>query len=465
MLLKYFYDRKLAQASYLVGSETTGEALVIDPARDIMPYLKAAQDEGVRIVGVAETHIHADFVSGARELAAATGARLYLSELGGDDWRYAYTDANTILLWDGATWTVGEVRIDALHTPGHTPEHLIFQITDTAAADKPMGLFTGDCLFVANVGRPDLLETAVGVTGSAEVGARQQFGNVQKIKAMPDYLQIWPGHGAGSACGKGLGAVPTSTLGYEKLFNPAFQIDDENAFVEWLLADQPETPPYFAQMKRVNMAGPAMLSMLTQPARLSDPATLRQIMEETLVIDTRSSEAFAERHVPGTVNIPARENSFTTWAGWFVDYDVPTYVIADSMDMHSILHDLRSIGVDHVAGYFPTEIISYFSARTPQAIPQEAAQLIKDGAYLLDVRSEAEYQEAHIAGARHIHFGEVANHVDELPTDRPIVLQCASGVRSQMVFSLLERQGMNNLVNLKGGLDAWQAAGLPVEQG
>jgi hydroxyacylglutathione hydrolase len=465
MLLKYFYDRKLAQASYMVGSETTGEALVIDPARDIMPYLRAAQDEGVRIVGVAETHIHADFVSGARELAAATGARLYLSELGGDDWRYAYTSASAVLLWDGATWTVGEVRIDALHTPGHTPEHLIFQITDTATADKPMGLFTGDCLFVANVGRPDLLETAVGITGSAEVGARQQFGNVQKFKAMPDYLQIWPGHGAGSACGKGLGAVPTSTLGYEKQFNPAFQIDDENAFVGWLLADQPETPPYFAQMKRVNMAGPALLSTLTQPARLSDPSTLRQIMEETLVIDTRSHEAFAERHVPGTVNIPARENSFTAWAGWFVDYDVPTYVIGDSMDMHGILHDLRAIGVDHVAGYFPTEIISYFSARLPQASPQEAAQLIKDGAYLLDVRSESEYKSVHIPGAHHIHFGEVANHVDELPTDRQIIVQCASGGRSQMVASVLERQGLSNLVDMKGGLDAWQAAGLPVEQG
>ena len=224
MLLKYFYDEKLAQASYLVGCAKTGEALVIDPMRNVTPYLRAAEKEGLRITHVTETHIHADFVSGSRELAAATGATVYLSDMGDDDWKYGYADdPRVVLVRDGDFFMVGNIKVDVLHTPGHTLEHIAFQITDTAAADRPIGVFTGDFLFVGDVGRPDLLEEAAGYKGTKEPGARMQYQTVQKFKGMPDYLQIWPGHGAGSACGKALGAIPSTTLGYEKLFNPAFQ--------------------------------------------------------------------------------------------------------------------------------------------------------------------------------------------------------------------------------------------------
>jgi hydroxyacylglutathione hydrolase len=356
MLLRYFYDRALAQASYMVGCQATGEAIVIDPARDITPFLDAAKQEGVRITHITETHIHADFVSGARELAAATGAHLYLSAEGGADWQYGFADANTTLVKDGARIMVGNVQLDVIHTPGHTPEHIIFQVTDTAGANAPLGLFTGDCLFVGDMGRPDLLETAAGVANTKEEGARGQFRNMQMLKQMPDYLQIFPGHGAGSACGKALGALPSTTLGYEKRFNPAFQFDDEAAFVAWLLEDQPETPPYFGQMKRVNRDGIALLAALTQP-HVCDPATLHTVLNDgALVIDTRSAQAFAHAHIAGTVNIQLSD-SFNTYAGYLIDYTQPYYVIADPADLPTITRALQAIGADQLAGCFSLDVL------------------------------------------------------------------------------------------------------------
>jgi hydroxyacylglutathione hydrolase len=465
MLLKYFYDKKLAQASYMVGCAQTGEALVIDPARDSQPYLEAAREAGLRIAHVTETHIHADFVSGVRELAARTGARLCLSDMGDADWKYAYADGETVRLRDGDAWAVGRVLVTAIHTPGHTPEHLIFQITDTAGADRPMGLFTGDCLFVGTIGRPDLLEEAAGLVGAAQIGARGQYQNVQRLKTLPDYLQVWPGHGAGSACGKGLGALPSSTLGYEKLFNPAFQFSDEDSFVAWLLDGQPEAPRYFGQMKCVNKLGPASLAALNAPARLHAPAHLAQIVEENLVIDTRRLAAFARHHAPGTVNIPADENHFSTWAGWYVDYNAPTYLIVEEADLARVLAELRAIGVDHIPGYFTPDVLGSAEGRIQQIHPAEAHKLLANGAHLFDVRGGDEYRDEHIPGAHHIPMGAVLNRLDELPRDGYLLVQCGGGTRSQIVASLLQRQGFTNVLNLAGGIDGWRRAGLPVTPG
>lgn len=464
MLLKYFYDPHLAQASYMVGCQETGEALVIDPARDITPYLDAAKSAGLRITQVTETHIHADFVSGVRELAAATGAKMYLSDMGDEHWKYAFADANTVLLHDGDSWMLGNVRLEAIHTPGHTPEHLIFQLTDTRAADRPMGLFTGDCLFVGNVGRPDLLEEAAGFVGTKEIGARGQFANVQRLKSMPDYLQIWPGHGAGSACGKGLGAVPSSTLGYEKLFNPAFQINDEAAFVRWLLEDQPESPRYFGQMKCINKLGPALLSELIEPQCIADQAELKRLVESYLVIDARPVKAYADGHLLGTVNIPGTSQKFSTYAGWYVNYDQPTYLIADETDIPELLNELRAIGVDDIPAYFPSSVVEAGGTQLRYVDTDEAQAMLKgQNAYLLDVRGRTEYAESRIPGAHNIPMGYVPNHLPELPRDVPLIVQCGSGIRSQVVASLLEKHGFTNVVNLKGGIDAWKKSGLPVE--
>src|SRR5689334_15752548 len=378
MLLKYFYDPHLSQASYMVACQETGEALVIDPARDITPYLQAAGSEGLRIAHVTETHIHADFVSGVRELVAATGARLYLSDMGDANWKYAFANTRTVLLRDGDTFKVGNVKVDVIHTPGHTPEHLIFQITDTLNADRPMGIFTGDCLFAGNIGRPDLLEEAAGFAGTKVSSARAQFANVQGLRDLPDYLQVWPGHGAGSACGKGLGAVPSTTLGYEKLFNPAFQIADENEFVDWLLDSQPEIPRYFGHMKRVNKTGPVLLGELSAPRRLADQSVLKSVAQDFFVIDTRHPLVFAANHVPGTVNVPAVENSFSTWAGWYVDYAAPTYLIAEEAELPHILTELRAIGVDNIPGYFPPDVLPKNGGTVRQISPKDASRLLKE---------------------------------------------------------------------------------------
>lgn len=458
MLLRYFYDRALAQASYLIGCQETGEALIIDPARDITPYLDAARQEGLRIVQVTETHIHADFVSGIREVTARTGARMFLSAEGGADWQYAFADGKTTLLLDGDTWMLGNIRVQALHTPGHTPEHLIFAITDTKTTDTPFALVTGDCLFVGDVGRPDLLEVAAGYANTAVTGARGQFRNLQMLKSLPDHLQILPGHGAGSACGKALGAVPSSTLGYEKLVNPAFQFDDEDAFVAWLLSDQPPAPRYFAQMKRVNRAGAPLLETLPAPQRMERYLLNDIVRSNALVIDTRRRNL----HVACALHIHPGD-SFSTYAGWFVDYAHPVYLIAAPELVDELVKDLRSIGVDHVAGYFLPDEIDAYSQALPTVEVSGVAAWTRKGALILDVRAASEYAREHLSGAVNIPYHDLPERINELPTDQPILIHCASGARSLIAASLLERHNFTQFAHLEGGIEAWKAAGHPVE--
>lgn len=463
MLLKYFYDKKLAQASYMVGCAATGEALVVDPARDIAPYLEAAQAEGLRITHITETHIHADFVSGARELAAATGGQLYLSDMGDANWKYAFADDSSILLHDGDHWMVGNVRVDVLHTPGHTPEHISFMITDTAATDKPYGVFTGDFLFVGDVGRPDLLEEAAGYIGTKEVGARLQFRTVERFKQMPDYLQILPGHGAGSACGKALGALPSTTLGYEKLVNPAFQFDDEDEFVAWLLADQPEAPRYFARMKSVNKVGSPLIADLPPLEHHTDRAALDALIEAgELVLDMRPRDAFSRAHIPGTINIANINGGCVNYAGWFIDYERPTYLIAEADAVDSVVRNLRAIGADNIVAYWTPEIIEMGAHTTlPLVNTSDLAGHLQE-ALILDVRGASEFNTQHISGAKHIPLGYLPRHLDQIPRDMPIVTQCASGYRSQIAASLLRKFGFTNVMNLSEGVEVWSKA-LPTE--
>src|SRR4051812_33259378 len=269
MLFKRFYDDNLAQASYLVACERTREAIVVDPNTDVAQYTRAAGAERVKIAHVTETHIHADFVSGARALAATAGATLYLSAEGGKQW--GYTDsalANSRALRNDSEIEFGDIRLRAVHTPGHTPEHLTFLVTDRERGDDTVGALTGDFVFVGDVGRPDLLERAAGAHGSMKKAAEQLFQSIQRFKALPDYLQIWPGHGAGSACGKSLGSMPQSTLGYEKLFNWAFAEMSEADFVRQVLEDQPVPPRYFTSMKAVNRSGGAASIEVGKVSRL-----------------------------------------------------------------------------------------------------------------------------------------------------------------------------------------------------
>jgi hydroxyacylglutathione hydrolase len=473
MLLKRFYDSKLSQASYLVGCDTSGEALVVDPGRDIDPYLRAADEEGLRIAHVTETHIHADFVSGARELAHRTGARLYLSAMGRDDWQYQYAaEAQATLLKDESRFRVGAIEVRAVHVPGHTPEHLMFLVTDTASATEPMGAFTGDFLFVGDVGRPDLLERAAQMRGTMEEGARQLFRSLERIRSLPDYLQIWPGHGAGSACGKALGAVPQSTLGYEKRFNWAFGIDDEAAFVRTVLAGQPDPPRYFAEMKRINRVGPRFLGGIRQPARLA-VANLTEALEQGApVVDTRQAAEFAHGAVPGTINITANR-AFTTWAGWILPYDRDFYLIVDdrrAQMVDELVRDLAGIGLDRIAGYFGGEVVDGWGASKgqlqtiPSLTPADVAEQVRSNdKVILDVRGEGEYRAGHIRGSLNLPLGELEQRIGEIPRDRQVIVHCQTGARGAIAASLLRARGFPDVRQFPGGFAAWRAAGQPVE--
>jgi hydroxyacylglutathione hydrolase len=464
MFLKYFYDKSLAHASYMVGCQRSGEAIVIDPSRNVDPYIAAAAAEGLRITGSAETHIHADFVSGSRELADRVGAKLYLSDEGPADWKYQFTHLHaTQLLKDGDLIHVGKVKLEILHTPGHTPEHIAFLLTDEGGgANVPMGIFTGDFVFVGSIGRPDLLETAAGVVGSAESGARSLYHAMLKFRNLPDHLQIWPAHGAGSACGKGLGAIPSSTVGYEKLFNPALQFNDEQQFVDYILADQPETPFYFAVMKRVNKVGPELLRHLPAVERIQ-PDQLPRVASQSLVIDTTSAAEFARAHAPGTINVPTA--SLVQWAGFFVDYHQPVILLTESTALAENLRSLRSIGIDNVGGYFDAAELHAAGMRTESyvsATPEQLRARIESGAVqLLDVRAATEFAEGHISGAQHRFLGKLLRELHQLDRSRPVVAQCLGGGRSAIATSLLQHAGFD-AINMQGGYQAWVQAGLPV---
>ncbi|MDQ0176056.1 MBL fold metallo-hydrolase [Bacillus chungangensis] len=465
MLLRYFYDEKLAHASYLVGCQASGEAIVVDPSRNIEQYVKAAEAEKVDIVAATETHIHADFVSGAREIAARFQAILYLSDEGDENWKYQNLDGlQSQLLKDGDVFSIGNIDFTVMHTPGHTPESISFLLTDRGGkADKPMGIFTGDFVFVGDVGRPDLLEKAAGFTGTAAAGAKDLYYSLERFKKLPDYLQVWPAHGAGSACGKALGAIPTSTVGYEKQFNWALQFSNEEAFVKELLDGQPEPPTYFKIMKHVNKVGPALLKDLALPQEISIEELQASITNGNTVIDTRSAEDFAQGHLPGSLNIPFTR-SFPNWAGWLVDYNHPVSLVASSERISEIVQSLRSVGIDHIPAYVHADAISASANITLQSSrsvsPKEMLkQLEAKNVHLLDVRGLNEWKEGNLPGAIHIMLGTLPNRLTEVPADqkKPIVVYCASGVRSAIGVSILQANGIENVLNLDGGIERWQA--------
>lgn len=470
MLFKYFYDRALAHASYLVGCQKTNEAVIIDPGRDIQPYLQEAAKRGMRIVGASDTHIHADYVSGARELADQHGVKLYLSDEGPAAWKYDFATAyDHQLLKEGDTFSVGHVEFKVMFTPGHTPESLSFILTDKGGgADQPMGIFTGDFVFVGSIGRPDLLEEAAGIMGTAEPGARDLFKSIARFKELPDYLQVWPAHGAGSACGKGLGAIPSSTVGYEKRFNPALQFDDEQQFVDYILSEQPEPPKYFAIMKRVNKEGPAVLGQPSLPKKM-DLGVLEETINSQFVVDTGKADAFASAHVPGTVNIQPKHMAM--WGGSLIDYEKPVYLITDSNDLTNILRIMQEVGMDNVAGYFDTEEVAQGGFRTAsfeQVGPQEIADKIASGEVeLVDVRGWSERKVASIPGSHHAFVSTLLddNNMDQFLDDRTYVFQCKTGERSIIAASLAERAGAKHLLNLDGGIENWEMHNLPIVPG
>jgi hydroxyacylglutathione hydrolase len=464
MFLRRFFEPTIAQTSYLIGCAEAGEAIVIDPNRDVQPYMAAAKSEGARITHVTETHIHADFVSGTRELAARTGATMLLSDEGDAEWKYAFAaDPAVRRLRHGDRVDIGRVRIEVVHTPGHTPEHLSFLVTDRASAEEPIGAATGDFLFVGDVGRPDLLERAAHVAGTMEAGARALYRSLQAFSSKPDWLQIWPGHGAGSACGKGISAIPQSTLGYEKRFNWAFRAASEAAFVGEVLSGQPDPPKYFGRMKQMNKNGPVLLGRWPTPPRLRAEELQGLLADGDPVVDTRGADEFAVGHVPGTVNIPLN-GSFTNWAGWLLPYDRDlTLIVSSPTALETAVRYLALIGLDRIRGFVGVDAIdAWTGAGSPLGTiarigSEDLAESLKHrGVTLVDVRNDGEWMGVgHIDGAIHVPLGHLVDRLAQIPRDRPVVVQCQGGSRSAIGASLLRACGYPTVINFSPGISGW----------
>ncbi|MFN0131332.1 MAG: rhodanese-like domain-containing protein [Phycisphaerales bacterium] len=474
MLFRLIYDDHLAQAAYLIGCQKTGEAIVIDPERDVDRYLDLATREGLRLVAATETHIHADFVSGCRELAER-GVKVYLSGEGGPDWSYQWLNKRTgggqydhHLLRDGDTIHIGNIEIKAVHTPGHTPEHLSFLVTDRGGgAAEPMGIATGDFVFVGDLGRPDLLESAAGHAGAAAPSARTLFRSVAKFGALPDYLQVWPGHGAGSACGKALGAVPQSTVGYERRFNPAIAAARaEGAFVDYILSGQPEPPRYFARMKKWNKEGPPVLGHVPTPRRASAEELVRLDAKAVAIVDTRPWREFMAGHLKGSLYIPFG-TSFPTEAGSLIEPHEPIHLIIDESRLDEGVRDLIRVGLDRVETWSPPESVAEVASlggaiATSKESTPEAARARLGAFFVLDARKATEHAELRIDGTTQVSHTQIASNLARLPKDRPILVHCKSGGRSARVCAYLDRLGYD-ATNLAGGITAWHKAGLPVK--
>ena len=460
MYFKRIYDTDLAQASYIIGCQKNGTAIVIDPTRDAQQYLTLAKQEGLSITHVTETHIHADYLSGARELAARTGATLLLSDEGGPDWSYAFPHQG---LKDNSVITLGNITLKALHTPGHTPEHLSFLITDGARGTEPGILLTGDFVFVGDLGRPDLLDEAAGGIDTRFEGAKQMFASLRdQFLTLPDFVQVWPGHGSGSACGKALGAVESTTVGYERALSwwaPLIRDNDEQAFIDELLAGQPDAPAYFGRMKKQNKAGPALLGTPETLGQLSTLQVQRALEGGARLIDTRPRADFQQAAVPGSIHLPAGK-TFETWAGWLLDPQNDYVLFAQNAGQAEALRRrLWMVGVDRVQGFIGS--FEGLVLESQAAVPVEQIGNLQ-AAYVLDVRAKSEYAAGHLPNGHQLHAGRLMTHLAALPRDQSVVVHCQSGARSAAAASLLRAEGFTNVTELAGGYEAWARQAAPV---
>ncbi|WP_312089634.1 MBL fold metallo-hydrolase [Chryseobacterium sp.] len=453
MFFQHIYDKSLAQASYLIGCQAKGEAIVIDAKRDIDTYLEIAKENNLTITHITETHIHADFLSGSRELSEVTGAKMYLSDEGGVDWQYEFPH---IGLKNGEVINVGNLTLKVIHTPGHTPESISFLLTDHPATDEPVMIFTGDFVFVGDIGRPDLLEKAAGITGTQEKGAKEMFHSVQDFSKLPEFIQVWPGHGAGSACGKSLGSVPSSTVGYEKIRNWAFQYEeDEEGFIEYLLEGQPEPPKYFAMMKKLNKVERSLLTEVPKHKKLSKNEFLESYNSGVKVIDTRNKVDFAEAFIPESINIQGN-NSFSTWMGWLVNYSEPFILVAQEEQMEDLTRKLMRIGMDQM-GYIDDVKNLGLDLQTADVIDiaDFKTYLNREDVQVVDVRNKTEYETVHIENAENVFVGTLEENLDKISRDKQVVIHCQSGDRAAIAYSLLKKNGFGNVKNFSGGMKEW----------
>ncbi len=461
MYVQQFFVEGLGCASYLVGCESQGVAAVVDPERDVRPYLKAAAARGLKITHVIETHLHADHVSGNTELAARTGAEIYVHE--GAEAKFPHKP-----LKDGDMIELGKVRIAVTHTPGHTPESISLLIADTTRGDEPWMALTGDTLFVGDVGRPDLVGIEA-ARGLADKLYDSLFGNLLKRE---DALMIYPGHGAGSLCGRAIGSVRSSTLGYERRHNPALAITDRAEFVEYMTNNLPEQPGNHQRIKAINRAGPQPLGEVA-PRALSVREAIPYFRQGAALLDTRPKADYVAAHVPGSVHLEADEQ-LSNRVGFVLPPDAPlVLLVQDAADYERVVYALARVGYTDVVGFLADGIQGWRAAGLPVAsgdiqdiTPAELNELLKNGdrPVVVDVREPWEYAMGHVPGAVLIPLGQLAARVGELDPNQPVAAICASGSRSQSAAALLGQKGFIKIYNVLGGTEEWQMAGFEISR-
>jgi hydroxyacylglutathione hydrolase len=456
MYFEQFYLGCLAHASYMLASR--GEAIVVDPQRDVDIYLKAAEERGVKILHIFETHLHADFVSGHKELAARTGAKIYMGANAGAKFPH-------IAVQDGFELRAGKLLLKVLDTPGHTPESICILITDEEKSFNPWAVLTGDTLFLGDVGRPDLSTTH----SPAELGGMLYDSLHRKLLSLADEVLVYPAHGAGSLCGRNMRAERSSTIGTERLTNYALQIKDKEEFVRQLTTNLPTRPAYFLQDAEINREGAPTLSDLPELPPIP-AAQLKSLLDDGVIaLDVRPGEQFAREHVPGSINI-ALSGQFASWAGTVLGLTGRPVLIADSADQLSEARlRLARVGLEDPRGYLKGGVeawkhagfaLAEFSQVTVQALHDELRSSIFQ---VLDVRREPEWQAGHVDGATWWPLDNFKVSPPEIDRERPVAVHCKSGYRSMIACSLLQRAGFKNVTNVIGGFDAWQQAKLPVQ--
>lgn len=442
MIFQIFKTPGLSINTYLVGDPHSKRAVVIDPVRHVDPYIQFAKENGLEITDIAETHVHGDFVSGSKELKHRLKGKssIHCSAMGGTEWTPHYADYP---VKNNDQIDLGKIRLQALHTPGHTPEHISWLLLEKNIA------FTGDFLFVGGVGRPDLL-------GKEEMEslAKQLYHSLfQVISDLPDSMKIFPAHGAGSICGKGISNSTSSTLGEERQRNPAFVKKPINQWIKELQEDISSAPPNFRRLKRINVVGPSLLSETIKGDK------------QNLVIDLREPETFAFAHIKGSLNIPLGD-SFCNWAGSVLDEDVDLVLVAENQEQLSEgVRNLQLIGFDRIEKQFVWDKLSeedFQMGSLPLVTAEELSDYMtkkeKSSFYILDVRTPSEWKAGHIAGAHHLELAKFLGEINQVPRDKSIFVTCGRGYRGSIAASFLKQKGYNDVANIRGGMTAWNKA-------
>jgi hydroxyacylglutathione hydrolase len=461
MYIQQFFTEGLGCMSYLVGCEAEGMAAVIDPDRDVQRYLDAAASRGLTITHIIETHLHADHVSGNTDLAARTGAPIYIHEA-------AQVDFSHEPLKGGDVLHLGNVKIQVLHTAGHTPESVTLLVTDTTRSPEPWLAFTGDTLFVGDVGRPDL----IGAEAAQTLAAHLHESLFDRLLKLDDSLLLYPGHGAGSLCGRSIGSVRTTTLGFERRFNASLSVHERDAFVAFMTDDLPQQPGNHTHIKTLNRRGPRPLGKIV-PRPLSAQEAFLSLQSGAVLLDARPRSAFIDRHVPGAVHLPA-DDQLSNRVGFVLSPNVPLILlIQDEETYHRAVLSLARVGYEQVAGYLAEGMAGWEAAGLPvtsggveDITVAELNAMLSNGnnMVVVDVRELWEYRQGHVPGARLLPLGDLATRVVELDHATPTVVICASGNRSQSASALLGRKGFAKVYNVLGGVTDWIDAGLPVER-